>query len=128
VGLVEIESEVLQKTITEYVQENRVDLKRKVVTVLMSQSDSTETYLISTSVDDPFAYANKPFAYAKLGNAWVVFFHRRANPFVTIALRDSFFANLEKEGIKLEKGFVFYNPKYVLLELSASNKVKRTEL
>jgi hypothetical protein len=128
IGLLEIESSILSEGINDYVKTNRLDLKQCVVTVVVNQNDSTESYLLANTRTNPFVFNDKPFAYSKSGDAWVVFFNKRGNPFATEELEKNFLYNTEKEGIKLTNGFMFYNPKYVVLEISTHNKVKITAL
>lgn len=128
IGLLEIKSGILSEGINDYVKTSRIDLKQCVVTVVINQNDSTESYLLANTRTNPFVFGDKPFAYSKSGDAWVVFFNKRGNPFATKDIEKSFLYNTEKEGIKLTNGFMFYNPKYVILEVSAHNKVKKTAL
>jgi hypothetical protein len=128
IGLLQIENAILREGITDYVKTNHVDLKQCVVTVVLNQNDSTESYLLTTTRTNPFAFSNKPFAYSKSGDAWVIFFNKRGNPFTTKNIEKSFLYNTEKEGVKLLDRFVFYDPKYVMLEISAHKKVRKRVL
>lgn len=125
VGLLKIESDILSEGINDYVKTNHIDLKRCVVTVVVNQNDSTESYLLTNTRTNPFTFIDKPFAYSKSGDAWVVFFNKRVNPFATKDIEKSFLYNTEKEGIELTNGFMFYNPKYVILEISSHKKSEK---
>jgi hypothetical protein len=130
-GAVQLKNNILKKAIQDYVAENSLDCRTNVVTVVFLQHGDDERrqrYLIANTITDPFRWGNPPFAYTKVGVAWVLFFQSSTNPFESQPVRDGFAAASRPDGVALVDKLLFHNPPSVVLEITddtAATTVKR---